>query len=260
MGMVEDRLIDTHAHLQWPDFDKDREEVIKRAFAAGLTAIVSVGYDLDACREAVRIANDHEGIYAAIGIHPHNARSADVKVLGSLRDLAKSPKVVAIGEIGLDYYRDLSPRQKQREAFEKQIGLAQELRLPIIVHDREAHADVLKILRDSGTGVNGVMHCFSGSLEMAEEAVKLGYAISIAGPVTFPNARKLHELVSSLSEEFLVLETDCPWLAPQSMRGKRNEPSYILETARKVAELKGAPFDALDRAASENARRLFKIQ
>lgn len=257
--MVKRRLIDTHAHLQWRDFDRDREEVIKRAFTTDLNAIISVGYDLEACREAVRIANGHNGIYAAVGIHPHDAKSLDAKALDALRELSENRKVVAIGEIGLDYYRDLSPRQKQKEAFERQIRLAQELDLPIIVHDREAHADILQILRDSGSNVTGVMHCFSGSLEMAEEVIKLGYLISIAGPVTFPNARKLHELVGRLPEESLVLETDCPWLAPQSMRGKRNEPSFILETARKVAELREMPFDLLVQTTSQNATRLFKI-
>lgn len=252
-------MIDTHAHLQWRDFDKDREEVIKRAFTTDLNAIISVGYDLEACGETVRIANDHNGIYAAVGIHPHDAKSLDAKALDALRELSENRKVVAIGEIGLDYYRDLSPRQKQKEAFERQIRLAQELDLPIIVHDREAHADILQILRDSGSNVTGVMHCFSGSLEMAEEVIKLGYLISIAGPVTFPNAKKLHELVGRLPEESLVLETDCPWLAPQSMRGKRNEPSFILETARKVAELKEIPFDLLVQTTSQNATRLFKI-
>ena len=253
-------MIDTHAHLQWPDFDKDREDVIERAFTTGLSAIVSMGYDLDACREAVRIAKDHDGVYAAVGIHPHNARSVDAKVLDSLRELAHDRKVVAIGEIGLDYYRNLSPRQRQREAFEKQVGLAQELGLPIVVHDREAHTDVLQVLRNSALNATGVMHCFSGSSEMAREVINLGYLISIAGPVTFPNARKLHDLVRWLPEESLVFETDCPWLAPQPLRGKRNEPSFISEIARKAAELKGTPFDKLVEETSRNAKRLFSIQ
>jgi len=252
-------LIDSHAHLQWPDFDKDREEVIRRAFAFGLSHIVNVGYGIDACREAVQIADHHDDVYATVGIHPHNAKSLDVEVLESLRKLARSSKVVAIGETGLDYYRDLSPRLKQKEAFEHQIRLAQELNLPVVVHDREAHADVLQILRDSGKDVSGVLHCFSGSAEMAQEAIKLGYLISIAGPVTFPNARRLHDLVRHLPEESIVLETDCPWLAPQSKRGKRNEPAFVIETAHKVAELKGRRFDEIVEITSQNARRLFRI-
>ena len=253
-------MIDTHAHLQWPDFDKDREQVIERAFAAGLGAIVSIGYDLNASREAVRIAGHHEGIYAVVGIHPRNAKTMRADVLSLLRELAQDSKVVAIGEIGLDYYRDLSPRPRQKEAFEQQIRLARELELPVVIHDREAHADVLRVLRDSGKDVTGVLHCFSGSLEMAREAIKLGYSISFAGPVTFPDARNLHQLVQNLPVESIVLETDCPWLAPQSHRGKRNEPAFIIETARKVTELKGMRFDELVEATSQNARRLFGIR
>jgi len=253
------RLIDTHAHLQWADFDKDREQVIERAFAAGLTGIVSIGYDLNASREAVLIADGHERIYAAVGIHPHNAKAMRTDVLSSLRELAQDSKVVAIGEIGLDYYRNLSPRARQKEAFEQQIRLAKELELPVVIHDREAHANVLQVLRNFGKNVTGVLHCFSGSVEMAREAIKLGYLISIAGPVTFPNARNLYQLVQNVPVESIVLETDCPWLAPQSHRGKRNEPSFIIETARKVAELKSLPFDEFVEATTQNARELFGI-
>jgi len=252
-------LIDTHAHLQWPDFDKDRERVIERAFAAGLRAIVSVGYDLDASREAVQIADIHESVYAVVGIHPHNAKTMRPEVINSLRELAQDPKVIAVGEIGLDYYRDLSPRTRQKEAFEQQILLAKELELPVVIHDREAHADVLQVLRDSGKDITGVLHCFSGSVEMAREAIELEYMISLAGPVTFPNARNLHRLVQNLPLESIVLETDCPWLAPQSHRGKRNEPAFIVETAHRVAELKGIRFEELVEATSQNARRLFGI-
>lgn len=252
-------MIDTHAHLQWPDFDKDREQAIERAFTAGIRAIVSIGYDINASREAVRIAENHDGIYAAVGVHPHNAKTLDPQAVGSIRKLAEDPKVVAIGEIGLDYYRDLSPRTQQKEAFRRQMDLAMELEMPVIIHDREAHSDVLQILRMYRNNVTGVMHCFSGSLEMAGEAIDLGYLISLAGPVTFPNARKLHQLVQQLPEESVVLETDCPWLAPQSKWGKRNEPAFILETAGKVAELKGIPFDELVEATSRNAKRAFTI-
>jgi TatD DNase family protein len=253
-------LIDTHAHLQWPAFDKDREQVIERAFAAGLKTIVSVGYDLNASREATKIATDHGGIYAVVGIHPHNAKTISTSVLDSLRELAQTPKVVAIGEIGLDYYRDLSPRQRQKEAFEQQIRLAKELQLPIIVHDREAHYDVLEVLRKFGKDVKGILHCFSGDLSMAEEVIELGYLISVAGPVTFPNARKLHQLVQHLPDASIILETDCPFLSPQSRRGERNEPLFILETAHKVAELKGMQVDELVELTLQNAERFFEIR
>ncbi len=253
-------MIDTHAHLQWPAFDKDREQVIERAFAGGLKAIVSVGYDIDASREAAKMANDHDGIYAVIGIHPHNAKTMNASLLDLLREFAQDPKVVAIGEIGLDYYRDLSPRQRQKEAFEQQIRLAEELQLPIVVHDREAHYDVMEVLRKFGKDVRGILHCYSGDSNMAKEVIEMGYLVSIAGPVTFPNARKLHQIVQHLPEESFVLETDCPFLSPQSRRGERNEPLYVLETAHKVAELKGMKLDELAELTSRNARQVFEIR
>jgi TatD DNase family protein len=252
-------LIDTHAHLQWPTFDKDRESVIERAFAAGVQAIVNIGYDLKASREAVQIAHGHDQIYSVVGIHPHNARFVDAKTLDSLRELAVMSKVVAIGEIGLDYYRDLSPRVRQKEAFEQQMRLAEELGLPVVIHDRDAHADVLQIVRKFAERVSGVMHCYSGSTEMADEVVKLGYHVSLAGPVTFPNARRLHQVVERVPVESIVLETDCPWLTPQSRRGKRNEPALIFETADKVAQLKQMPSNEMGEITSRNAKRLFKI-
>ena len=234
--------------------------MIERAFAAGLKAIVSVGYDLNASREATKIAGDHAGIYAVVGIHPHNAKTISASVLDSLRELAQARKVIAIGEIGLDYYRDLSPRQRQKEAFKQQVRLAKELQLPIVVHDREAHYDVLEVLRRFGKDVKGILHCFSGDLSMAEEVIELGYLVSIAGPVTFPNARRLHQVVQHLPDTSIILETDCPFLSPQSRRGERNEPLFILETAHKVAELKGMQLDELVELTSQNTRRIFEIQ
>jgi TatD DNase family protein len=224
-----------------------------------VSAIVSVGYDLDASREAARMAKNLEGIYAVVGVHPHNAKAMNASTADSLRELAQDPKVVAIGEIGLDYYRDLSPRARQKEAFEQQIRLANELQLPIVVHDREAHADVLELLRRFDKNAKGILHCFSGDLSMAEEVIEMGYVISIAGPVTYPNARRLHELVQHLPDESIVLETDCPFLPPQSRRGERNEPLFVLETAHKVAELKGMQLDELVELTSRNARGIFRI-
>jgi TatD DNase family protein len=252
-------LIDTHAHLQWRAFDKDREQVIERAFTAGLSAIVNIGYDLNASREAVRIADSHDRIYAVVGVHPHNAKTMSTDTLESLRELAQDSKVVAIGEIGLDYYRNLSPQAQQKEAFEQQIRLAKDLKLPIVVHDREAHDDILETLSHFGKDITGILHCFSGNEEMAKGCVQLGYLISIAGPVTFPNARRLHDLVRRLPEESLVLETDCPFLSPQSRRGSRNEPMFILETAHKVAELRGMQVRELADLTSRNARRMLKF-
>jgi TatD DNase family protein len=224
-----------------------------------LSAIVSVGYDLGVSCEAARMAKNHEGIYAVVGVHPHNAKAMSASTVDSLRELAHDQKVVAIGEIGLDYYRDLSPRAQQKEAFEQQIRLANELQLPIVVHDREAHADVLEVLRRFDKDAKGIFHCFSGDLSMAEEVIEMGYVISIAGPVTYPNARRLHELVQHLPDESIVLETDCPFLPPQSRRGERNEPLFVLETAHKVAELKGMQLDELVELTSRNARCIFRI-
>jgi len=218
-----------------------------------------VGYDLEASREAARIAKNHEGVYAIVGVHPHNAKAMNASTVDSLRELAHDPRVVAIGEIGLDYYRNLSPRARQKEAFEQQIRLANELQLPIVVHDREAHADVLEVLRRFDKNAKGILHCFSGDLSMAEEVIEMGYVISIAGPVTYPNARRLHELVQHLPDESIVLETDCPFLPPQSKRGERNEPLFVLETAHKVAELKGMQLDELVELTSRNARSIFQI-
>jgi TatD DNase family protein len=224
-----------------------------------LSVIVSVGYNLEASREAARIAKNHEGIYAVVGVHPHNAKAMNASTVNSLRELAQDPKIVAIGEIGLDYYRDLSPRARQKEAFEQQIRLANELQLPIVVHDREAHADVLEVLRRFDKDAKGILHCFSGDLSMAEVVTEMGYLISIAGPVTYPNARRLHELVQHLPDESIVLETDCPFLPPQSKRGERNEPLFVLETAHKVAELKRIQLDELVELTSRNARGIFRI-
>jgi TatD DNase family protein len=205
------------------------------------------------------MARNHEGIYAVVGVHPHNAKAMNASTVDSLRELAQDPKVVAIGEIGLDYHRDLSPRARQKEAFEQQIQLANELQLPIVVHDRDAHADVLEVLRRFDKNAKGILHCFSGELSMAEEVIEMGYLISIAGPVTYPNARRLHELVQHLPDESIVLETDCPFLPPQSRRGERNEPLFVLETAHKVAELKGMQLDQLVELTSRNARGIFRI-
>lgn len=232
-------LVDTHTHLQWASFDKDREEVISRARKVGVECIVNIGFDVDGSRKAVRLAEKHKGLYATVGIHPHNASRLDQNVLNVLRKLSENPKVVAVGEIGLDYYRNLSPREAQKKAFEAQLFLAEEQGLPVVIHDREAHADTLEMLSKFKRKINGIMHCFSGSTEMAEQCIKSGFYISFAGPVTFPNSHKLHEIVKSTYLNKILLETDSPWLAPQDMRGKRNEPAFLPLIAKKIADLRG---------------------
>jgi TatD DNase family protein len=252
-------LVDTHAHLQWASFDKDREKVINRAKKAGVEYIVNIGFDIDGSIKAIDLAEKHKSLYATVGIHPHNASQFNQKVLNKLRQLSENPKVVAIGEIGLDYYRNLSPRQAQKEAFEAQLFLAKELELPVVIHDREAHADTLKILSRFREEITVIMHCFSGSKEMAEQCVKSKFYISFAGPVTFPNSYKLHEIAKWIRLDEILLETDSPWLAPQDMRGKRNEPAFLTFTAKKIAELKRISMNELAEATTENAKEIFQL-
>jgi TatD DNase family protein len=252
-------LIDTHAHLQWGSFDRDREKVIDRARKVNVKYIVNIGFDLDGSRKAIELAEKHRGLYATIGIHPHNASQLDEAVLERLTKLSENPKVVAIGETGLDYHRNLSPRDAQKKAFEAQLLLAQNLGLPVVIHDREAHADILKTLSKFKDKTKGVMHCFSGSKEMAEQCVRFGFYISFAGPVTFPNSPKLQKIAKEIGLNKILLETDSPWLAPQNMRGKRNEPAYLPFIAEKIAELKGISLDALAEATTENAKEIFQL-
>jgi len=252
-------LVDTHAHLQWASFDKDRGEVIRRAKEVGVEYVVNIGFDVDGCRKGIELAGKHKGLYATVGIHPHNASGLNKNVLDKLRKLSENPKIVAIGETGLDYYRNLSPREAQKRAFEAQLSLAEELELPVIIHDREAHADTFKMLSKFKGKIEGIMHCFSGSKEMAEQCVKSNFYISFAGPVTFPNSYKLHEIAKWIDLNRILLETDSPWLAPQDMRGKRNEPAFLPFIARKIAELKGISADELAEATTENAKEIFQL-
>ncbi len=255
-------LVDTHTHLDDPDFDPDRAEVIARALSNGVVAIISVGAGLASSRAAVSLAEKQPAIYAAVGVHPHEARTLDRAGQAELRALARHPQVVAIGETGLDYYRDLSPRNVQRQVFEAHLALAHELDKPVIVHDREAHHDVMTILRRSGGragGKVGVLHCFSGNLDMAQEAIELGFYISIAGPVTFLNAHRLAEKVRRLPLERLLIETDCPYLAPHPHRGKRNEPAHVRLVAEALAKLKDMSLQEVAAITTDNARALFSL-
>jgi TatD DNase family protein len=252
-------LVDSHAHLQWTSFDKDRERVINRAIEADVKYIVNIGYDLDGSKKAIELAEKYEGLYSTVGIHPHNASKFNEKVLDGLRRLSENPKVVAIGEIGLDYFRNLSHKAAQQKAFEAQLILAQELELPVVIHDRDAHADVLNTLSKFKGKLTGVMHCFSGSLDMAEQCVKMDYYISFAGPVTFPGANKLHETAKTIDLSKILIETDCPWLAPQEMRGKRNEPAFLPFTAEKIANLRGISLKILAEATTKSTKQIFQL-
>ena len=263
-------LIDTHTHLDFPRFKNDRERVIERAAKAGVRAMVNVGASLASSQAAVTLAEAYPPVYAAVGVHPHDAKTLTGEMLEELRALASHPKVVAIGEIGLDFYRDLSPRDKQRQAFKQQLALAKEVGKPVVIHDRDAHSEVMAILLhwacpersrrvEGGHQPAGVLHCFSGGLAMAQEAIELGFYISIAGPVTFRNAQHLRELVRQLPLEKLLIETDCPYLTPHPHRGKRNEPAYVKLVAQEVANTKGLSLEEVARITSDNAQALFAL-
>jgi len=251
-------FIDTHAHIFMTEFDPDRDEALARAADAGVGLMVAVGYHLEASRRAVETAQRYPQVYASVGVHPHDAKHYDDSTEHALRELAKSPKVVAIGETGLDFYRDRSPRPAQAKAFHRQIRLAKERRLALIVHDREAHAETMQILKEE-EAERVVLHCFSGDLAVAEEAWARGYYTSIAGPVTYPKNEDLRQVVQKARADRLVLETDCPYLPPQAVRGQRNEPAHLLHTAHEVAGLLGMDLQELGRLTSENARRLFRL-
>ncbi|MDY7040798.1 MAG: TatD family hydrolase [Chloroflexota bacterium] len=262
-------LIDTHAHLDFPQFDPDREEVIARALDAGVEVIVNVGTDLASGRASVDLAEQHQAIHASVGVHPHDAKTVSQRELGELRELAAHPKVVAIGEIGLDFYRDLSPRDVQRRVFRQQLALAAETGKPVIIHDREAHAEVREILRDWVHSLPensplarhpGTLHCFSGDLEMAQEMITLGFFIGVDGPLTYRNARRLPEIVRALPVERLLIETDAPYLTPHPHRGKRNEPAYVRLVAEAIARIKEISLGKVERMTTDNARALFRLR
>jgi TatD DNase family protein len=259
------RLVDSHAHLDSRKFDSDRQQVVERAGAKSVQIIINPGADLPSSRQAVALAAQKwvgVEIYAAVGVHPHDAKTLSAETLAELRTLAQGePRVVAIGEIGLDYYRDLSPRSEQRRAFESQLALAQQLQLPVIVHNRQAQDDLMAILRSwlrgAGTNPGVVLHCFSGDVAMAEEALEMGFYLGIGGPVTYKNARKLPEVVRAAPLERLLLETDCPYLPPHPHRGQRNEPAYVALVAEKVAQLQGRPLEEVAAVTTANGQRLF---
>ncbi|MEW5866010.1 MAG: TatD family hydrolase [Bacillota bacterium] len=255
------RLIDTHAHLDHERYRNDRDDVIARAKAAGVWPIVEVASDVKTSWLAIGLLRSYPGLLATVGIHPHDAKTASSSALERIRTMAREPGVVAIGEIGLDYHYDFSPRDAQRRAFAVQIGLAKEVGLPIVVHDREAHADTLAILKSEGADqVGGVMHCFSGDAETARKCLDMGFYISIGGTLTFPNAGRLRDIVARLPLERLLLETDCPYLTPVPHRGKRNEPAFVAFVVEELARLKGITPGEAAAATTQNATALFRLR
>jgi TatD DNase family protein len=254
-------LIDSHAHLEMKEFDSDREDVIKRAASEGVDFIVTVGTNLKLSRKAVALANQYENIYATVGVHPHDVARTDELTWESLKELVHANRgiIVAYGEIGLDFFRNISPEEKQIEAFGRQLELARELDLPVVIHDRDAHEQTLKIVKSSGVR-RGVFHCFSGDYEMAGKCIDLGFYISVPGVVTFDKAKTIQDVVRRLPLSSMLLETDAPYLAPVPHRGKRNEPSFIVNTAKKVAEIKNIPWEEVAQTTARNAMDLFGIK
>jgi TatD DNase family protein len=252
-------LIDSHAHLDMDDFDADRDAVIRRAVHGGVARIVTIGIDLASSRKAIEIAKKYQLIYATIGYHPHNAEAADAGELEKLRALAFEPKVVAWGEIGLDFFRRHSPPEKQVKVFERQLDIASELGLPVIIHDRDAHTELLRILKSRKRQYQGVIHCFSGDYDLAMALIQLGFCISFPGTVTYKGAIDVRAAASRIPLERLIIETDCPYLTPVPFRGKRNEPLYVTHTAKQIAELRQMEFKELARSTSMNTIRLFKL-
>lgn len=252
-------LIDTHCHLEMDVFDNDREEVIKRAKDSGIEAIITISSDFESNLKGVELSSKYDFIYSSIGIHPHDAKDFSEDIFNKIKALReKTKKIVAIGEIGLDYHYDNSPRNIQRDVFIKQLKYANEVDFPVIIHSRDAKNDTLNIVKDSFIK-RGVFHCFSGDMDMAEKVISMGFFISIAGPVTFKNARRLREIVKIIPDEHLLIETDAPYLTPEPLRGKRNEPSYLFYTAKTIAEIRGISLEDLSRITTLNAKRLFGI-
>ncbi|MGI6776641.1 MAG: TatD family hydrolase [Acetivibrionales bacterium] len=253
-------LFDTHAHYDDSRFDEDRHEAIKRASESGVRYILNVASDTASAVESTNMAQEYEFFYAAVGVHPHYVEGMDNNTLETLERLASHKKVVAIGEIGLDYYYNNSPREDQKLWFARQISLARNLNLPIIVHNRDSHEDAMSIIKkENARQVGGVFHCYSGSAEMAKILLDNNFYISFGGPVTFKNARRVIEVVKSIPNDRLLIETDCPYLTPEPHRGKRNESCYVGLVAEKIAEIKGMSFEDIARITTENAKGLFKI-
>ena len=253
-------LFDTHAHLHFPEYAEDFDAMLARARDAGVRRMVTIGTDADTSRAALAIAGRDPNVWATVGLHPHDAESGDEAFFAELERLAASPRVVALGEMGLDFFRDLSPRPVQETVFRRQVALARRLRKPVVLHCRDAHAETLAILAEEHVAdVGGIMHCFSGDVEIARRCLDLGLLISLAGPVTYPNARALPAVAKFVPADRLVIETDCPFLPPQPYRGKRNEPAYLTITASRVAELRGESLETLAARLTDNALRLFGL-
>ena len=251
-------LIDTHCHLDFPEFDNDRKEVVKKAQDAGIGYIINIGSSLAGSKKAVELSKEFECIYATVGIHPHQADKVRQQELEEIKVLAKNDKVVAIGEIGLDYSKNFSKQENQRQLFIALLNAAKELNLPVVLHSREAQEDILKILKDA-MPVRAVVHCFSGDPTFLKECLSLGFFISFTCNITYKKADRLRELVKIVPLERLFLETDAPYLSPEGLRGQRNEPRHVKELAEEIARLRGISFAQVTEATTNNAKKFFNI-
>ncbi|OXS73626.1 TatD family hydrolase [Domibacillus enclensis] len=253
-------LFDTHVHLNAEQFEEDVEEAIQRAKEAGVSRMVVVGFDRPTITRAIELVEQHEALYAAVGWHPVDAIDMKDEDLAWIEELSSHPKVVALGEMGLDYHWDKSPKDVQKDVFRRQIRLAKKVNLPIVIHNRDATQDIVDILKEEeAADVGGIMHCFSGSAETALECVKMNFYISLGGPVTFKNAKKPKEVAQAVPLDKLLIETDCPYLAPHPYRGKRNEPAYVKLVAEEIAALKNVSYEEVAEATMHNANRLFQL-
>lgn len=254
-------LIDSHAHLDDEKFNGDRKHLIENLRSNGVELVINIGADLQSSIDSVELSKEYENIYAVVGFHPHSAKDVTDKSLEKIRELAGEKKVVAIGEIGLDYHYDYSPREVQRKQFINQIKLAKELDLPVVIHSREASQETFDIIKEEvkNGGLRGVLHAFSGSPEIAREYIKLGFLISIGGPLTFKNARLVKEVVKQIPLDHMIIETDAPYLTPVPHRGKRNEPMFVKYVAEDIARIKGIDVKEVIRVTNENTKRLFAI-
>ncbi|MCX7749483.1 MAG: TatD family hydrolase [Clostridia bacterium] len=253
-------FFDTHAHYNSGKFKFDRDEAVKKAFQSGITNILNVSYDIPSLEASVSLAKKYDFIYASVGIHPHSAKDMSEELLNKVGEYAKKPKVVAIGEIGLDYNRNFSPVEVQKLWFRRQIDLAKSVKLPVIIHSRDAYKDTLEVLTgEDAKSVGGIIHSFSGNREMAREFLNQEFYISISGPITYKNAKELADAVKYAPMDRLLIETDCPYLTPEPFRGKRNESVFVRLVAEKIAEIKGETLEEIARITTENGKRLLKI-
>lgn len=252
-------IFDTHAHYDDSQFEKDRDMVLASMPELGVGTIVNVSASYDSCRRAVALAEKYPFVYAAVGIHPDEVGALNEETFAEMKKLFQHKKVVAVGEIGLDYYWDNEPHDVQQEWFIRQVELARELDLPVLIHSREAAADTMYVMKTYAQGLRGVIHCYSYSREMAEEYVKMGFYIGIGGVVTFKNAKKLKEVAEAVPLKRIVLETDCPYMAPEPFRGRRNQSSYLRYVAEKIAELKDISTEEVIAVTEENARELYRL-